>query len=93
MNTPAAHPPKKVHTTTLVPRNQYLLPELGLTILLDSEKRKPLKFARHCGFGERLEQLIVSEESQRIADNYVVGQASAKQVAERIRARYGITVK
>ena len=42
---------------------------------------------------ERLEQLTVSEESKRIADNYVVGQASATQVANRIRARYGISVK
>jgi len=42
---------------------------------------------------ERLEQLTVSEESKRIADNYVVGQVSAKQAAERIRARYGIAVK
>jgi hypothetical protein len=42
---------------------------------------------------ERLENLVVSEESQRIADNYVVGKADAKQVADQIRARYGIAVK
>ena len=42
---------------------------------------------------ERLEGLEVSEDSQRLADNYVVGKASAKQAAEKIRQRYGITVK
>ncbi|MDR0782814.1 MAG: antitoxin VbhA family protein [Propionibacteriaceae bacterium] len=42
---------------------------------------------------ERLENLVVSEESLRIADNYVVGTASASQVAAEIRERYGITVK
>ncbi|MDR2973778.1 MAG: antitoxin VbhA family protein [Propionibacteriaceae bacterium] len=42
---------------------------------------------------ERLENLVVSEESQRIADNYIVGKVDAKQVADQIRARYGISVK
>jgi len=41
----------------------------------------------------RLEGLRVSEESQRLADNYVVGKASARQAADKIRRRYGITVK
>jgi len=42
---------------------------------------------------ERLERLVVSEDSRRIADNYVVGQASAAEVAEKIRERYGIAVQ
>ena len=42
---------------------------------------------------QRLEDLAVSQESIRIADNYVVGTASAKEVAENIRARYGIVIK
>ena len=39
---------------------------------------------------ERLEGLVVSKESLRIADRYVVGKASAREVAARIRSRYGI---
>ena len=42
---------------------------------------------------EQLEGLRVSEESQRLADNYVVGKASAKEAANTIRRRYGITVR
>ncbi|MDR0285430.1 MAG: antitoxin VbhA family protein [Propionibacteriaceae bacterium] len=42
---------------------------------------------------QHLENLVVSEESKRIADNYVVGTASARQAAEQIRARYGISVQ
>jgi hypothetical protein len=38
---------------------------------------------------EKLEGLKVSSESRKIADNYVVGKASAKSVAAKIRARYG----
>jgi len=39
---------------------------------------------------ERLEGLKVSKESQKIADNYVVGKVSAKDAARKIRARYGL---
>lgn len=39
---------------------------------------------------ERLEGLKVSKESRKIADNYIAGKASAKQVADKIRARYGV---
>ncbi|MDR0625866.1 MAG: antitoxin VbhA family protein [Bifidobacteriaceae bacterium] len=39
---------------------------------------------------ERLEGLIVSEESRRIADRYIVGEASASEAAAKIRERYGI---
>jgi hypothetical protein len=38
---------------------------------------------------EKLEGLKVSRESRRIADNYVIGKALAKSVADKIRARYG----
>lgn len=39
---------------------------------------------------ERLEGLKVSKESRKIADNYIVGKASARAVAKKIRARYGV---
>lgn len=39
---------------------------------------------------ERLEGLRVSKESRKIADNYIVGKATAKQVAQKIKARYGV---
>lgn len=42
---------------------------------------------------ERLEGLTVDDDAKRIADRYVVGEASAKEVAEEIRARYGIVIK
>lgn len=38
---------------------------------------------------EKLEGLKVSRETRKIADNYVAGKVSAKQVAAKIRARYG----
>ena len=38
---------------------------------------------------EKLEGLKVSNESKKIAENYVVGKMSAKQAADKIRARYG----
>lgn len=39
---------------------------------------------------ERLEGLKVSKESRKIADGYIVGKVSAKQAANKIRARYGV---
>lgn len=39
---------------------------------------------------ERLEGLKVSKDSLKIAGNYIVGRASAKQAAKKIRARYGV---
>lgn len=39
---------------------------------------------------ERLEGLKVSKDSRKIADNYIVGKATAKQAAAKIRARYGV---
>ena len=51
------------------------------------QKRK--KTVKQAIANERLEGLKVSRVSQKIADNYVVGKESAKQVAIKIRARYG----
>lgn len=39
---------------------------------------------------ERLEGLKVSKESQKIADDYIVGKITAKEAAKKIRARYGV---
>lgn len=52
-----------------------------------AEKRKMT--VKQAVANERLEGLKVSRESQKIADNYIVGKASAKQAAQKIRARYG----
>jgi hypothetical protein len=41
---------------------------------------------------EQLEGLTVSKESQKIAENYIVGTVSAKDAADMIRARYGRAV-
>ena len=38
---------------------------------------------------ERLEGLVVSRETRKLADKYITGKASAKSVAAKIRARYG----
>ena len=48
------------------------------------------KVVKQAVANEKLEGLKVSTESRKIADNYVVGKASAKQAASRIRARYGV---
>ena len=51
------------------------------------QKRK--KTVEQAVANEKLEGLVVSGESRKIADNYVAGKASAKEVAAKIRARYG----
>lgn len=56
---------------------------------MNSSAQKRKKIVTQAIANERLEGLKVSKESQKIADNYVVGKASAKQAAEKIRARYG----
>jgi Antitoxin VbhA len=38
---------------------------------------------------QRLEGLVVSGETRKIASSYIVGKASAKEAAAKIRARYG----
>ncbi len=51
------------------------------------KKRK--KVVQQAVANERLEGLAVSKESQKIADNYITGKASAQDAAKKIRARYG----
>lgn len=51
------------------------------------EKRKAV--VKQAIANEKLEGLKVSPSTRKIADNYVVGKASAKATAEKIRARYG----
>lgn len=38
---------------------------------------------------QKLEGLKVSQDSRKIADNYVTGKVTAKEAAEKIKARYG----
>lgn len=47
------------------------------------------KIVKQAIANEKLEGLKVSTEARKIADNYVTGKASAKLVADKIRARYG----
>ena len=51
------------------------------------QKRK--KIVKQAVANERLEGLKVSKESQKIASSYIAGKASAKEAANKIRARYG----
>lgn len=51
---------------------------------------KRTKIVKRAVANERLEGLRVSKESRKIADNYIVGKASARQVASKIRERYGV---
>lgn len=53
-----------------------------------TQKRK--NTVRQAIANERLEGLKVSEESKKIADNYIVGKMTAKEAAKKIRARYGV---
>lgn len=39
---------------------------------------------------QRLEGLQVSQGARKISDNYIVGKASAKDAAAKIKARYGL---
>ena len=51
------------------------------------KKRK--KVVQQAVANERLEGLKVSKDSQKIANDYVTGNASAQDAAKKIRARYG----
>jgi len=53
-----------------------------------SEKRQ--NSVKQAVANERLEDLKVSKESRKIADNYVVGKVTAKEAGKKIRARYGV---
>jgi len=54
---------------------------------LPIQKRR--KIVNQAVANEKLEGLVVSNETRKIADNYIVGKASAKAVASKIKARYG----
>lgn len=56
---------------------------------MNSSIQKRKKLVKQAVANERLEGLKVSQESQKIANNYVTGKVSAEQAAEKIRARYG----
>jgi hypothetical protein len=56
---------------------------------MDTSIQKRKKLVKQAVANERLEGLKVSKESEKIAGNYIAGKASAKQAAEKIRARYG----
>jgi hypothetical protein len=51
--------------------------------------KKREKTVKQAIANEKLEGLKVSSETRKIADSYVVGKASAKSAAAKIRARYG----
>lgn len=52
-----------------------------------AQKRK--KIVNQAVANQRLEGLKVSNESKKIANEYITGKMSAKQAADKIRARYG----
>jgi hypothetical protein len=56
---------------------------------MSSSTQKRKRIVEQAVANEKLEGLKVSKESQKIANTYVAGKASAKQAAEKIRARYG----
>lgn len=57
---------------------------------MNSYANKREKIVKQAVTNERLEGLEVSREARIIADSYVTAKASAKSVAAKIRARYGI---
>ena len=59
-------------------------------ILMKSTSQNREKNVKQAVANEKLEGLEVSREARKIADNYIAGKASAKTVAAKIRARYGV---
>lgn len=57
---------------------------------MDKPVQKRKNIIKQAIANEKLEGLNVSKESIRIADSYVVGKASAKEAAAKIRKRYGV---
>ncbi len=55
---------------------------------MNSSIKKREKTVKQAIANEKLEGLIVSQETKKIAENYVTGKASAKIAAAKIRARY-----
>ena len=56
---------------------------------MNSSMKKREKVVTQAIANEKLEGLTVSRETRKLADNYITGKASAKDVASKIRARYG----
>ena len=56
---------------------------------MNQAAKKRNKTVKLAVVNETLEGLKVSKESLKIADSYIVGKASAKEAAAKIRARYG----
>ncbi|HUC90079.1 MAG TPA: antitoxin VbhA family protein [Patescibacteria group bacterium] len=57
---------------------------------MNSATKKRDKNVKLAITNEKLEGLKVSSETRKMADNYIAGKASAKSVAAKIRARYGV---
>lgn len=60
---------------------------------MKENKSKRQQQVKQAVANQRLEGLVVSEDAKRIADNYVVGKASAQETAQKIRDRFGIVAK
>lgn len=58
-------------------------------VVMESSVVKRQKTVKQAVANEKLEGLKVSSETRKIADSYITGKASAKAVADKIRARYG----
>jgi hypothetical protein len=56
---------------------------------MNSPQRQREQTVKQAIANERLEGLKVSPGVRKIADSYVVGKVSARDVAAKIRARYG----
>lgn len=57
---------------------------------MNTSIQKRRKIVKQAVANQKLEGLKVSDESLKIADNYITGEVSVKSVAEKIRSRYGI---
>jgi hypothetical protein len=57
---------------------------------MNTTSKKREKNVKQAIANEKLEGLKVSRETRKIADSYIAGKASAKTVAAKIRARYGV---
>lgn len=77
-------------STRVRAENLSLYGEIRYNIDMNSATKKRHKIVKQAVANERLEGLKVSSDSKKIADNYIVGKASAKETAAKIRARYGV---
>ncbi len=60
-----------------------------IIVCMNTPTKKREKVVKQAIANEKLEGLKVSRDTKKIADNYIVGKASAKATAAKIRARYG----